>query len=43
MNNTEVLNVHKQFKKSTEIFNNFIEKKDEDSFIENIKQSAKYF
>jgi len=43
MNNSEVLSVHKEFMKSTEKFNKYVEEKDEDSFIENIEQSAKYF
>ena len=43
MNNTEVLKVHKEFMKSTEKFNKFVEEKDEDSFINNIEQSEKYF
>lgn len=43
MNNTEVLTVHKEFMKSTEKFNKYVEEKDEDSFIENIEKSAQYF
>ncbi len=43
MNNSEVLNVHKEFIKSTDFFNKIVLEKDEDSFIENIEDSKKYF
>ena len=43
MNNSEVLNVHKEFMKSMQEFNNFVLEKDEQSFIENIGSSKKYF
>ncbi len=43
MNNSEVLNVHKEFMKSTQEFNNFVLEKDEQSFVENITESKKYF
>ncbi len=43
MYNSEVLNVHKEFMKSTKKFNEFVEQKDENSFIKNIESSAKYF
>ena len=43
MNNTEVLKVHKTFMESTASFNKYVEDKDEDSFIENIDSSAKFF
>jgi prephenate dehydrogenase len=43
MNNSEILNVHKEFMKSTKEFNRFVEDKDENAFIENIENSEKYF
>lgn len=43
MNNTEVLKVHEEFKKSTAKFNKYVEDKDEKWFIENIEDSARYF
>ncbi len=43
MNNSEVLKVHKEFMKSIQEFNNFVLEKDEESFIENIDESKKYF
>jgi len=43
MNNSEVLKVHKEFMKSIQEFNNFVLEKDEQSFIENIDNSKKYF
>jgi len=43
MNNSEVLKVHKEFMKSIQEFNNFVLQKDENSFIENIEDSKKYF
>jgi prephenate dehydrogenase len=43
MNNTEVLSVHKEFMKSMQEFNNYVLEKDEESFVENIDKSKKYF
>lgn len=43
INNTEVLKVHKEFMKSTSMFNEFVENKDEESFIKTIEESQKYF
>lgn len=43
MYNLEVPNVYKEFIKSTNNFNNFVKEKDEESFIKNIENSAKYF
>ncbi len=43
MYNSEVLKIHKEFMKSTEKFNKFVEQKDEESFIKNIENSGKYF
>jgi prephenate dehydrogenase len=43
MNNSEVLKVHKEFMKSIKEFNNFVTEKDENSFVENIEESKKYF
>jgi len=43
MYNTEVLKVHNVFIDVASDFNKYIEQKDEESFIENIKDSAKYF
>ena len=43
MNNSEVLNVCKEFMKSVQEFNNFVLEKNEKSFIDNIEESKKYF
>jgi prephenate dehydrogenase len=43
MYNDEVLNVHKVFKETTNDFNKFVENKDEESFINTILDTNKYF
>jgi prephenate dehydrogenase len=43
MNNSEVLNVHKEFMRSISEFNNYVLEKDEESFVKNIDKSKKYF
>jgi prephenate dehydrogenase len=43
MYNDEILNVHKHFLNSSKTFSEFVEKNDEESFVKNIKSSAKFF
>ena len=43
MYNDEVLNIHKVFKETTNDFNKFVENKDEESFINTILETNKYF
>lgn len=43
MYNTEVLEVHKVFMEATDDFNRFVRDKDEDSFVNTIKDTSEYF